>query len=422
MSSMHAQHEQDEHDDDHGAFVPGPRARRAPTGQGALSGLRFAVKDLIDVAGVLTTGGNPDWAATHSPAMRDAPAVRHLLAAGAALVGKTVTDELAFSLEGANAFHGTPRNPRAPDRLPGGSSSGSAVAVAAGLADFALGTDTGGSVRVPASFCGVFGFRPTHGRVSLDGVLPFAPSYDTVGWFARSGAVLRRAGLVLLNADAPHRPMPTALPRCRFSLVQDAFDMADPACSARLMPLARALDATDAIEVFEGAPQAWLHAYQVLQGAEIWQSLGAWITQHRPRFGPSMAPRFASVAQIDTQDIVQWQAWRTRQTSRVYRMLHANDAGDALPHPLPIWVLPTTTGTALPKGIAPDALGHFYAKALAMTSIAGHAGLPQLTLPLADIDGLPVGLSLIGPPGSDEALLTLAASLDTVPDHPPCLT
>jgi len=409
--------------DEHGAFVPGPRARREPTGQGALSGLRFAVKDLIDVAGVITTGGNPDWAATHGPARRDAPVVQQLLAAGATLVGKTVTDELAFSLEGANAFHGTPRNPRAPDRLPGGSSSGSAVAVAAGLVDFALGTDTGGSVRVPASFCGVFGFRPTHGRLSLDGVLPFAPSYDTVGWFARSGAMLETVGRVLLGAPPAHASV--THPTHRFSLIEDAFDMADADGCACLKSLPQALGAEatlqDSITVFDGAPQAWLKAYQILQGAEIWQSLGDWIMQHRPRFGPSMAPRFASVAQIDQQDIAYWQAWRAQQTARLHRLLSSPaNAPDQAMH---IWVLPTTPGVALPKDTTSDALGDFYSTALAMTSIAGHAGLPQVTLPIADIDDvsadprsrspwrLPLGLSLIGPPGSDEVLLTLAARI-----------
>src|SRR6201997_2268337 len=169
---------------DIGAFVPGPRAVLQPTGPGPLAGLDFAVKDLIDVAGHITGGGNPDWLRTHAAAARSAPVVEKLLAAGAALRGKTITDELAFSLEGGNAHYGTPLNPACPDRIPGGSSSGSASAVAARLVDFALGTDTGGSVRVPASFCGLFGFRPTHNAIPLTGVVPFAPSYDTIGWFA----------------------------------------------------------------------------------------------------------------------------------------------------------------------------------------------------------------------------------------------
>src|SRR6201996_6799932 len=175
---------------DFGAFVPGPLLTRAPTASGPLDGLTFAVKDLIDVAGVPTGGGNPDWLRTHAPATASAPAVTALLAAGPTLHGKTITDELAFGLHANNAHYGTPITPAGQDRIPGGSSSGSGVAVAAGLVDLALGTDTGGSVRVPASFVGVFGFRPTHGAVSVAGVVPFSPSYDTVGWFARGNRTL----------------------------------------------------------------------------------------------------------------------------------------------------------------------------------------------------------------------------------------
>jgi amidase len=388
--------------DDHGAFVPGGRVSRGPTGSGALDGLRFAVKDLIDVEGVVTSGGNPDWAASQQPARADAPAVRALRAAGASLVGKTVTDELAFSLEGENHHHGTPRNPRAPGRLPGGSSSGSAVAVAAGLADVALGTDTGGSVRVPASFCGVFGFRPTHGRVPLDGVVPFAPSFDTVGWFAATGEVLQRAGRVLLGSTGP------AASPLRLVRLDDALAAADPGSRTRLVPLARALGALDGFDVFEGDRASWLRAYQVLQGAEIRETLGGWIAERRPRFGPSIAPRFHGLAGISAAEVDTWRAWRAAQVHRLHALFPA-DRPTA-------WVLPSAPGAALRRTASPDDRGRFYDVALALGAIAGHAGLPQVSLPLATSDGLPIGLSVIGPPGSDEALLALAAGLDT--DHP----
>ena len=185
-------------DDTVGAFVPGPRLERRPLGSGRLSGLGFAVKDLFDVAGSITTYGNPDWASTHAAASATAPVVTALLQAGARLDGKTKTVELAYGLTGENVWHGTPVNPRAPDRFPGGSSCGSAAAVAAGLVDFALGSDTGGSVRIPASYCGLFGIRPSHGAVSLAGACPLAPSFDTCGWFTRSAALLAGVGDVLL--------------------------------------------------------------------------------------------------------------------------------------------------------------------------------------------------------------------------------
>src|SRR5712671_3391861 len=178
------------------------------TKDGPLRDLCFAVKDLIDVAGHPTGCGNPTWLATHPPASVSAVCVEQLLAAGAQCEGKTITDELAFSLLGENHFYGTPLNPSAPDRVPGGSSSGSASAVACGLVDFALGTDTGGSVRVPASNCGIWGWRPSHGLISVAGVMPFSPTLDTVGVFARSAETLQRIARALLAADALDRTAP----------------------------------------------------------------------------------------------------------------------------------------------------------------------------------------------------------------------
>ncbi len=175
-----------------GAFVPGVDVRLPGRPGGPLAGLTFAAKDLFDVQGFVTGCGNPDWAATHPVAERSAAAVEALLDAGAALVGKTITDEISLGLLGVNRFYGTPLNPRAPDRVPGGSSSGSASAVAGGACDIALGTDSGGSVRVPASFCGLFGLRPTLGRIDARGMMVQSPTFDTVGYFTRDAADIRQ--------------------------------------------------------------------------------------------------------------------------------------------------------------------------------------------------------------------------------------
>ena len=177
-----------------GAFVPHSPSPIAGADDGALVGLGFAVKDLFDISGHVTGGGSPAWLASHAPAHTTSPLVTTLLAAGADLLGKTVCDELFYSVAGENAHYGTPHNVRAPGRIPGGSSSGSAAAVAAALCDFALGSDTGGSVRVPASFCGLYGLRPSHGRVSLEHALAMAPSFDTAGWFTRDAALCARLG------------------------------------------------------------------------------------------------------------------------------------------------------------------------------------------------------------------------------------
>ena len=191
------------------AFVPGSAVHIKGASDGPLAGLKFAAKDIYDVAGFVTGGGNPDWARTHAPAENHAPVIQTLLDAGATLVGKTITDELTRGILGSNAHYGTPVNPRAPDRFPGGSSSGSACAVAGGLVDFALGSDTGGSVRIPASFCGIFGLRPTHGRIPLEGVMQQAPSFDTVGWFADDAEIHWLASAPLYSDLS--RPMPRSI-------------------------------------------------------------------------------------------------------------------------------------------------------------------------------------------------------------------
>src|SRR6187401_2279204 len=173
-----------------GAFCRHTHVALAGAAQGPLAGLTFGLKDIYDIAGHKTGFGSPDWLGTHEVASRTASVATRLLGAGATMVGKTHTEEMAFSLTGKNAHYGTPLNPAAPGRIPGGSSSGSASAVAGHLVDFAIGSDTGGSVRAPASFCGIYGIRPTHGRIALDGVCPLAPMFDTCGWFARDPEML----------------------------------------------------------------------------------------------------------------------------------------------------------------------------------------------------------------------------------------
>ena len=380
-------------DADIGAFAPGPPVTLEPTGAGPLSGLTFAVKDLIDVAGHVTGGGNPDWLRTHAAAARSAPAVDQLLAAGARLSGKTVTDELAFSLEGVNAHYGTPLNSACRDRIPGGSSSGSASAVAAGLVDFALGTDTGGSVRVPASFCGLFGFRPTHDAIPLTGVVPFAPSYDTIGWFARDLTMLASVGDVLLPTAAP-------APIRRLILVRDALALTDISVAAALRDACAELGVSDEVTLFDGRAGDWLECYRVLQGAEIWRELGPWIAAAKPRFGDNIAPRFADAASITAADVAHWTPVRAAFACRV-RALLADGVG---------LVIPTAPGIALLKGAGGDEIGAFYQKALALTSIAGHSGLPQITLPAVRVGGRPVGLSIVAKADHDRALLDSASA------------
>ena len=213
-------------DDPLGAFCLENHAALRGASEGPLAGLTFAAKDVFDIAGSRTGFGNPAWLESHPPATSTAPAVQLLLDAGADMVGKTVTDEITYSLSGQNAHYGTPLNSAAPGRIPGGSSSGSASAVAGGLVDFALGTDCGGSVRLPASYCGILGIRPSHGRISLEGVAPFTWSFDVAGWFARDADVFAKVGDVLLDEQFPAIP-------ARLLYPQDAFGMVDRRCGRR---------------------------------------------------------------------------------------------------------------------------------------------------------------------------------------------
>ncbi|MBT8064149.1 MAG: amidase, partial [Gammaproteobacteria bacterium] len=273
-----------------GAFLPDRPIHLAGSASGPLAGLTFAIKDVFDVEGHRTGGGNPDWLDSHAPAGATASAVQRLLGAGATLVGRTVTDELTFSLNGENHHYGTPVNPNAPGRIPGGSSSGSASAVAGGLVDFALGTDTGGSVRLPASNCGIFGIRPTHGRAPNDGVLPLAPSFDTVGWFARHAELLSRVGSVLLDSSSPP-PGPR-----RLLVAADAFSLADDSVRPGLETAIRRIEASlgpaDRVTLYPANAEPWLWSFRTLQGIEAWQAHGAWIRQQRPRFGRDIGERF----------------------------------------------------------------------------------------------------------------------------------
>ena len=279
---------------DSDAYLPG-----AP--DGPLSGLTFAAKDILDVAGYVTGGGNPDWKATHEPAVRTAWAVQTLVDAGATMVGKTITDELTRGIFGENVHYGTPINPRVPGRVPGGSSSGSVSAVAGGLVDFALGSDTGGSVRVQASFCGVFGLRPTHGRIPLDGILFQAPSYDTIGWFARDAEVFGRVGAVLLKSEIKEER-----PR-RLLIAENAFEVADQGVADALKPIASRVASLVGDSVTERLTPTsladWSRQQQVLQGHEAWQTARDWIDRVNPRFSFWVTDRYTMNRAISDSEV-----------------------------------------------------------------------------------------------------------------------
>lgn len=364
---------------------------------GPLLGCGFAVKDVFDLAGHRTGNGHPLWLETHPPAQRTASAVERLLAAGARLVGKTYCDEMTYSINGENLHYGTPVNPKAPGRIPGGSSSGSASAVSGGLADFALGTDCGGSVRIPASYCGIYGIRTTHGLVAADGVVPLAKSFDTVGWFARTASLMQRVGTVLLPARKPFAPR-------RLLIATDAFAALDPEITTALTPsiekLAASIAKTDHVKVYTGGFTEWAPIFRVLQGAEIRAQHGAWIDRYHPDFGPGIRERFAWAATIPAAEVAAAMP-RREAVARHMENLLADDA---------ILCLPSAPGIAPRLNTPPAELESFRQRAFALLSIAGLARLPQISLPLGTLDGCPLGLSILGPRSSDQGMLDWVAA------------
>jgi amidase len=387
--------------EDIGAFVSGPRVRIEGKAGGPLSGLTFAAKDLFDVAGVATGGGNHDWPTGRPVPERHSWAVQTLLDAGATLVGKTITDEVSLGILGENAFDGTPVNVRAPGRVPGGSSSGSAAAVAAGLCDTALGTDTGGSVRVPASFCGLYGIRPTHGRIDVAGMLPQAPTSDTTGWFARDAATFAKVSAVMLGEEIPHA-LPTSL-----VVAVDTFGFADANVAAALQPMVQRLAALIGHSCEDiMAPQGlsvWARAQRTLQPVEAYNTFKDWLDERNPRFAFSVARQLLSGAAIAPVE----QSWAAlmRQEARG-RMAHLLPAGTIL-------CLPTTPFPAPPRGQRLSALDPLRDRITCLCAQGGLAGHPQVSLPGATVDSLPVGLSIIGSRGSDASLIAVAHALDS---------
>ncbi|CAI5512801.1 unnamed protein product [Closterium sp. Naga37s-1] len=438
-----------------GAFVEHSACVVPGATDGPLRGLTFAVKDMYDVrggargrwgavvAGVPTGFGNPTWLATHDVPQATAPVVQALLEAGASVVGKAAMDELAFSLAGENAHYGTPLNPKAPLRIPGGSSSGSAaavggfacpqylpsapvplvfplslpsllvltrsspsctaphpLAVAAGLVDFALGSDTAGSVRIPANHCGVWGIRTSHARLPLTGAQPLQPSMDTVGWFARDASVLQRVGSTLFHSPslAPSPSSTSSSPSSSSSsspsslrpftgwlVAEDAFELADKdAARAIYDKISPHIDEIAALlggrpeemrvageegsEV--GGVHEWVDAMRVLQLMEAWQCHGQWITAHRPAFGPGVAQRFQAASAVDPQGeaVAHAREKRARFTSHMESLV----AGGKL------LMLPAAPSIAPLKAAPPADVDSFRVRTLALTVIGGAAGLPQV--------------------------------------------
>ncbi len=381
------------------AFVPGIDVRIDGAAGGPLVGLTFAAKDLFDVAGYPTGGGNPDWGRGGAVAEKHAWAVQTLLDAGATLIGKTITDEVSLGILGDSAFYGTPLNSAAPDRVPGGSSSGSAAAVAAGLCDTAIGTDTGGSVRVPASFCGLYGIRPTHGRLDLSGMMRQAPSSDTTGWLARDAGTFATVSAVMLG-----EAIPAALPG-KLIVAVDAFGFADGETSAALQPMVKKLSRLigDTREEILAPPglSVWGRAQRTLQSAESWATFADWLDRENPRMAFSVARALVAGSAVSETELT----WAT---------LMRGEARGRLRYLLPpgtILCQPTTPFPAPLKGLPLHRQTPIRDRILCLCAHGGLAGMPAVSIPGAVVDGAPVGLQIVGAPGSDAMLVGVAEAM-----------
>jgi amidase len=380
---------------------------------GPLAGLTVAVKDVFAVQGYRIGAGNPTFLQTARPERSMAPAVSDLLRGGASLRGIARTDEFAYSIAGDNAHYGTPPNGALPGALPGGSSSGPASAVATGQAEVGLATDTAGSVRVPASYQGLWGLRTTHGLVPRQGMLPLAQSYDTVGWLTRDGDTLQRVADWCLSYDGSESTESVYgesghdLP-WRLLVPAEVLDDVEPATRAAfeafLAALAAHPEAPAVEQVSIGPLDDYLAPFRTVQGAEAWRNDGPWLREHPDAVGAAVADRFRAAAQVTADDESAAREALGPLAGRLERL--TDDA---------VLLLPTVPGPAPMRTRDAAAVDAVRAATLRMTTPAAVAGLPALSVPLLTVPSLlgaaPVGVCVVSRRGTDIALVRLGRRL-----------
>lgn len=375
-----------------------------PYQSGELENLTFAVKDVIDIKGYVSSWGNPTWHKTHYTAQVNALCVEQLLSEGASCEGTVVTTEFSRGLLGTNYFFGTPINPKVKNRFPGGSSSGSASAVASKLVDFALGTDTGGSIRVPASYCGIFGMRPSTGRISLSGVKHVSYSFDSIGVLARSYDVLSKVMSVLLSCEIQHYPDIGKIYIC-----QDLFNLADLDVVNELTKSIRILEQyyqsnmksvnnKDIDNNFDHSTNSWANTFRTILCAETWNSLGDWINENNLEFGKTTYVDFSEIKSMNRDQI----ALAIKNRALQFRMLNN------FLYPNNLLCFPTTPTVAplLQQNQSTD-----YIRLRPTQCISCLGNLPQVTLPVSNVKGAPIGLSFMAANGQDAFLLSVVKQL-----------
>lgn len=383
----------------------------ASTGEGVLSGKTVVVKDLVDYAGHKVSFGLARWHDTHEASRETAPILTQLLEAGSSIAGFTKLDQLAYSLIG-NVCEGTPPlNPLYPDRFTGGSSSGPAAAVAAGLADIGLGTDTAGSIRVPAASCGLFGLRPTHGAVSVSGVRPLAPSFDVVGVLSTSPTLIGSAFSVLSSAPVPtgndvqEVRVPT---RASVSLIGD--DTVDSMYS-----IADALSVVYECRVIQYDLSDFINPdigdlFARLQGREIWSEHSQWISENKSYLADDVQTRLERAKRFSMssdEEKAEDKAAREKYRKDFQGFYNASS----------ILVLPVLTDLAPLRTSSADELLEFRTKSFQLTAPSSFTGCPQLVVPVRNESaGKVIGVGLLGQHGNEAALLRAATLLTGVKD------
>ena len=367
-----------------------------PTADGPLDRATVAVKDLFELEGERVGAGVREFLAESPRAASTAPAVQALLDAGAAVLGIAQTDQFAYSIAGANPQYGTPPNPVVPGALSGGSSSGPAVAVALGQATIGLGTDTGGSIRVPASYLGLWGLRTTHDAVSRDGLLPLAPRFDSIGWLTRSRAALDAAARVTLP---PQDQQPLAR---RFAVAPGVTAHAEPEVQWAFQGAVHSLEAT---EVDFGSVDRLAELFRTVQAAEAWRTHGAWTEAHPGVVGSDVAARFRWASGITPEQ----EAEATVELEEAAALIRTRLAGRIL-------LIPAASSAAPQVTASRAEIERTRAATMRLTCIAGIAGLPALSVPALGVPGpngapAPVGLCLVGPRHTDLALIRIGAAL-----------
>ena len=371
-------------------------------GEGPLAGLTVAVKDVVAVAGFAVGAGVPAWLEAAEPERRHAVALQRLLRAGASVRGIARTDQLAYSLAGTNEHDiretgGAPPNAAVPGAVPGGSTSGSAAAVALGAADLGLGTDTAGSIRVPASYQGLWGIRTTHGAVDRTGVLPLAPSFDTVGVLARDAPTLTAATAAVLDAGAGRQPVDPA-----FVVAPQLLDGVESDVSAAFE--AALTGVRPLVEVRIPDPAEIAEAFRVHQARQAWQAHGTWIEAHPDALLGDVRQRFDVASRVTAAE----DAAARAALDRFRRELDAALGARTL-------VVPAAASAAPPLEGGAEERERARAATLRLTCVAGVTRRPAVAAPLLRTDGGPVGLSLLGPREADLALVRLATRLSRPP-------